>query len=124
MLKQNIQKIYIDEDWVVQQYKHMEKNKSWDTMQTKEDELVAELELELYAGNHGVTVEALQLSGIDSVDGEEGGEPVAGVTANNAFDEPDSDNKDDDAHVDGDDGKDGNNMDSTDSELDILSSLA
>jgi hypothetical protein len=30
---------------------HTEKNKSWDTMEMKEDELVAELELELYAGN-------------------------------------------------------------------------
>jgi hypothetical protein len=79
----------------------MEKNKSWDTMQTKDDELVAELELELYAGNCGVTVEALHLSDIESLDGEDKEEPVAGVTATNPFDEP---NSDDDGHVDSDNG--------------------
>ena len=100
MLKQNIQKIYVDEDWVVQQYMHMEKNKSWDTTQTQEDELVAELELELYAGDHGVTVEALQLSEIDSTDGEDNEEPDAGVAATNAVDLPDSNHGNNEINVD------------------------
>jgi hAT family C-terminal dimerisation region len=66
MLKLNMQRIYIDEDWVVQQYQRMEKSKEWDAMDTQDDELVAALELELYAGDCGVPVEALQLSEIES----------------------------------------------------------
>jgi hypothetical protein len=74
--------------------------------------------------NRGVTVEALQLSDIESVDGEERGEPVAGVTATNAFDDPHGDDSDYDGPVNGDNGKGGNDVDSTDSEMDILSNLA
>jgi hypothetical protein len=47
MLKHNIQKIYVDKDWVVEQYMTLEKNKEWDALETCEDELVASLELEL-----------------------------------------------------------------------------
>jgi hypothetical protein len=43
----------------------MEKSKEWDAMDTQDNELVAALELELYAGDCGV-VEALQLSEIES----------------------------------------------------------
>jgi hypothetical protein len=68
----------VDEDWVVQQYLKMEQNKNWDALETAEDELVASLELELYADDRCVPVEALQLSNIESVDGiEAGGTPVA-----------------------------------------------
>jgi hypothetical protein len=44
----------------------LEKNKEWDALETCQDELVASLELELYAGNCGVPVDALQLSDIES----------------------------------------------------------
>jgi hypothetical protein len=71
MLKLNMQQIYIDEDWVVQQYQRMEKSKEWDAMDTQDDELVAAFELELYAGDCGVPVEALQLSEIESDGAEE-----------------------------------------------------
>jgi hypothetical protein len=57
MLKHNIQKIYVDKDWVVEQYMMLEKNREWDAMETCEDELVASLELELYAGDRGVPVD-------------------------------------------------------------------
>jgi hypothetical protein len=68
MLKHNIQKIYVDKDWVVEQYMTLEKNKEWDALETCKDELVASLELELYAGYRGVPVDALQLSDIESKD--------------------------------------------------------
>jgi hypothetical protein len=71
MLKLNIQRMYIDEDWVVQQYLKMEKSKEWDATDTQSDELVAALELELYADDCGIPVEDLQLSEIESVGGDE-----------------------------------------------------
>jgi hypothetical protein len=46
----------------------LEKNKEWDALETREDELVASLELELYAGDRGVPVDAWQLSDIESND--------------------------------------------------------
>jgi hypothetical protein len=49
----------------------MEKSKEWDAMDTQDDELVAALELELYAGDCGIPVEALQLSEIESNVAEE-----------------------------------------------------
>jgi hypothetical protein len=50
----------------------MEKSKECDAMDTQDDELVAALEqLELYAGDCGVPVEALQLSEIESDGAEE-----------------------------------------------------
>jgi hAT family C-terminal dimerisation region len=59
MLKQNMQRIYIDEDWVVEQYMTKEKDKGWDTMDEQNDQLVAALEAELYANDLGISVEAL-----------------------------------------------------------------
>jgi hypothetical protein len=41
MLKLNMRNIYIDEDWAVQQYLNMERNKEWDEMETMNDETVA-----------------------------------------------------------------------------------
>jgi hypothetical protein len=88
MLKHNIQKIYVDEDWVVEQYMTLEKNKGWDAMEARDDELVASLELELYADDRGVPVHALQLSDIESTD-EEIEVPLHAGT--NTVEVPDSD---------------------------------
>jgi hypothetical protein len=43
-------------------------------MEAQEDALVADFELEAYAGDCGVTVEALQLSDIETMDEEAKGE--------------------------------------------------
>jgi hypothetical protein len=98
MLKRNMQQIYIDEDWVVQQYQKLEKSKDWDSIETANDQLVQRLEAELYADDIGVTVEALELEDFDE-------EPPAPVEA--AATEPievvdsndDDDNTDTDSHV-------------------------
>jgi hypothetical protein len=97
MLKLNIQQMYIDEDWVVQQYLKMEKNKEWDATDTQSDELVAALELELYADDCGVPVEDLQLSEIERVGGDEGRVPSA--AADVPIDVPGSDNSDSDNSI-------------------------
>jgi hypothetical protein len=59
----------------------MEKSKEWDAMDTQDNELVAALELELYAGDCGVPVEALQLSEIESDGAEEREHAVAAAAA-------------------------------------------
>jgi hypothetical protein len=68
MLKPNMQQIYIDEDWVIQQYQHMEKTKGWKSMETQNDQLVGDLEAELYAEDIGVPVEALQLEDLEELE--------------------------------------------------------
>jgi hypothetical protein len=86
MLKLNMRHIYIDKDWVVQQYLSMEKDKEWDKLETTNDEKVAELELLWYATDRGIPVHELRL-----IDAQEEGnndiqaddirtEPVASVT--------------------------------------------
>ena len=49
MLKQNLNHIYVDKDWVVQQYMELEKNKAWDDIdQIKEknkEELASEIKM-------------------------------------------------------------------------------
>jgi hypothetical protein len=71
MLKLNMRNIYIDEDWVVQQYLNMERNIEWDEMETMNDEKVAELELLWYADDRGIPVDDLQFAdGDDSKDNE------------------------------------------------------
>jgi hypothetical protein len=60
MLKLNMQRIFIDEDWVVQQFLNMEKDKQWDELETRDDEQVAELELQLYSADCGIPVDNLQ----------------------------------------------------------------
>jgi hypothetical protein len=72
MLKLNMRNIYIDKDWVAQQYLNMERNKEWNEMETMNDEKVAELELLwCYADDHGIPVDDLQLAdGNDSKDNE------------------------------------------------------
>ena len=59
MLKRNMQHVYIDEDWVVQQYLSLEKSKGWDAGETSQDNLVIALERELYAEEVGVNVASL-----------------------------------------------------------------
>jgi hypothetical protein len=71
MLKLNMRNIYINEDWVAQQYLNMERNKEWDEMETMNDEKVAELELLWYADDRGIPVDDLQLAdGDDREDNE------------------------------------------------------
>jgi hypothetical protein len=78
MLKRNMQQVFIDEDWVVEQYKALEKTKKWDSLEATNDQLVADLEAEIYADDIGVPVAALQLEDLveDGSDGEDGDEPI------------------------------------------------
>jgi hypothetical protein len=92
MLKLNLQRVYIDEDWVVQQYMKMEKSKEWDALDSQGDELVAALELELYANDRGVPVEELRLSEIEMADGEEERVPAAAAATTIDVADSDSDN--------------------------------
>ena len=54
MLKRNLSHIYIDEDWVVERYMHLEKTKEWDNNDTKEDNLVVALEEEIHNEEMGL----------------------------------------------------------------------
>jgi hypothetical protein len=65
MLKQNMQQIYIDEDWVVEQYTALEKTKNWDTLKVANDQLVGDLGAEIFAEESGVPVEALRLEDLE-----------------------------------------------------------
>jgi hypothetical protein len=62
--------IYIDEDWVVEQYTALEKTKNWDTLELANDQLVGDLEVEIFAGEIGVPVEALRLEDLEEDDGD------------------------------------------------------
>lgn len=61
MLKRNMQQIYIDEDWVVEQYMMLEKSKEWDSIETENDQMVAALEAEIYAEELGISVDELPM---------------------------------------------------------------
>jgi hypothetical protein len=104
----NTQKIYIDEEWVVQEYMKQEKNDSWDAAETQQDELVALLELELYAEDGGVRVNELHLDDIEQVveDGEDESEPDAGEPMGPVLHVPDSDPPVSDRDPDSDDSDD------------------
>jgi hypothetical protein len=54
-----MQKNYIDEQWVVDQYLMMEKNKSWSDLDNVDDMNVLNLEREMLAESLGVTTESL-----------------------------------------------------------------
>ena len=54
MLYRNMNKVYIDEEWVVQQYLKLEKEKTWNTLEDQHDLLVLNLEEEIYAEDQGV----------------------------------------------------------------------
>ena len=58
-LRSNMQKVYIDEGWVVDQYLTMEKNKTWNSVTTSEDMNVLNLERDLLAESHGITTDKL-----------------------------------------------------------------
>ena len=59
MLKRNMQQVFIDEDWVVQQYMSLESSKGWETEETRQDNLVTALERELYVEDVGVNAASL-----------------------------------------------------------------
>ena len=59
MLKHNIHHVYVNEEWVANQYMTMEKEKSWDSADQYNDNLVASLERELYAEQSGLPLEDL-----------------------------------------------------------------
>jgi hypothetical protein len=54
-----MQKVYIDEKWVVDKYLMMEKTKAWVGLEAKDNLRVLELEQELYAEILGVSHETL-----------------------------------------------------------------
>jgi hypothetical protein len=72
-LKSNVQRVFIDEAWVVEQYLTMEKNKSWSDLDTDDDMRVLTLEREMLAESLGVSPDTLPtIADSDSVgEGEE-----------------------------------------------------
>jgi hypothetical protein len=76
MLKRNMQQIYVDEDWVVEQYMALEKSKGWDAMDTHNDQLVVALERELHADELGVSVDTLPNTGGDDDAMDDHVEPI------------------------------------------------
>ena len=54
-----MQSVYIDEKWVAEKYISMEKSKSWDDLESKNDMLVLELERELLSEQLGVRVSTM-----------------------------------------------------------------
>ena len=58
-LKQNMRNVYIDEDWVVNQYLMMEQKKSWGDLDHEDDMLVLDLERQMLAESIGVDPETL-----------------------------------------------------------------
>jgi hypothetical protein len=73
----------------------LEKSKDWDSIETANDQLVQQLEAELYADDPGVTVDALELEVFD----EEPPTPVEAAAAVEVLDSDDDDNTDTDSHV-------------------------
>lgn len=58
-LKQNIRNVYIDENWVVNQYLMMEQKKSWGDLDNEDDMLVLNLERQMLAESMGVDPKSL-----------------------------------------------------------------
>lgn len=58
-LKANMQHVYIDENWVVNQYLEKEKAKSWNILDSENDMHVLNLERELLAEERGVSTEEI-----------------------------------------------------------------
>ena len=54
-----MQKIYIDESWVVEKYLQLEKTKGWDAVETVDDMNVLNLEREMLAELEGVSTNKL-----------------------------------------------------------------
>jgi hypothetical protein len=57
-LRSNMQHVYIDESWVVQQYLAMEKAKSWNELDSADDMNVLNLERQLLAESMGISMES------------------------------------------------------------------
>ena len=72
-LRSNMQKVYLDEGWVVDQYLTMEKNKNWDAMKTSEDMNVLNLERDLLAESHGISTDKLPPVTTEDIHDEESG---------------------------------------------------
>ena len=54
-----MQRVFIDETWVVEQYLTMEKNKSWGDLDMDDDMRVLTLEREMLAESRGVSPDTL-----------------------------------------------------------------
>jgi hAT family C-terminal dimerisation region len=59
MLKRNMQQVYINEEFVVHEYMTHEKEKSWKTLDTKNDQLMTDLESNIFAEDLGVPLQDL-----------------------------------------------------------------
>ena len=53
MLLQNMNKVYIDEEWVVSKYLELENSNGWDALKDRHDKLVLDLETEIHAYDQG-----------------------------------------------------------------------
>jgi hypothetical protein len=58
-LKANIRNVYIDQQWVVDQYLLLEKKKSWAHLDSEDDMLVLKLEREMLAESMGVSLDSM-----------------------------------------------------------------
>lgn len=55
MLKRNMQQIYIDEEWVLQEYMRNDEQKLWDAQETRDDTAATALETEIYNEDLGLS---------------------------------------------------------------------
>ena len=67
-LRMNMQQVYIDEAWVVQQYLIFEKDNLWAKLDEREDLLVLNLERELQAEDLGIDLETLPPLNFEEID--------------------------------------------------------
>lgn len=58
-LRSNMQNVYIDQEWVVNQYMSKEKLKSWNELESTDDMNVLKLERQLLAESLGVSADSL-----------------------------------------------------------------
>jgi sensor histidine kinase YesM len=65
MLLRNMNKVYINEEWVVKRYMELQKSKDWDQLKDRNDLLVLQLEREIYAENQGVDPATLEKAMVD-----------------------------------------------------------
>jgi hypothetical protein len=84
-MKRNMHQVYIDEEWVVQQYLALEKTKGWDKLESRDDLLVLNLERELLAEELGVNVGTLP-----AIEDEDSNHEVADAVVHEVVDDGDS----------------------------------
>jgi hypothetical protein len=65
MLLRNMNKVYINGEWVVKRYMELQKSKDWDQLKDRNDLLVLQLEREIYAENQGVDPATLEEAMVD-----------------------------------------------------------